>query len=514
MAVEGTTSITINLRMKKTKKERKTKQKTFSKVLTVLFYSFLGIFSFLGLFVLFYWSLRLNASIDNLIRNFYGTPLYFWPYVILTVGTLILFGVNVPLLVYRIRKYGLPKLHKHSGTGLGAIIGVFASACPVCGSTLLSLVGVAGGLTAFPLQGLELKALSFGFMILPIWLTTNELRLFSKGGKECPIPKDPSFKSHEWPILLFLIFQIFIFSAISWTMLKTDPAVARILVRSNLLNPQHNTLNTPTNPQTENKLYDEVAARVLPEEGYQSKISLGDSVTKLVEQGVIDRKKFEALYKDRGVQSQEMNKIKSSLTQPVNEPIILTRENANYYVNLLWPLGLANYMETNKKSPINGKDVGNYASTGGWDLGKEKNGGAYFNKFKIVSLTQEQEALVTKLAKNIYRPCCDNSTFFQDCNHGSALLGLLQLGAAQGLTEDELYKEALAFNSFWFPDNYIQTALYFKVVKNIEWQDVNPKEVLGKNYSTSSGWSKNVSQEIAKIPNLIPQQQGGGSCGA
>lgn len=131
----------------------------------------------------------------------------------------------------------------------------------------------------------------------------------------------------------------------------------------------------------------------------------------------------------------------------------------------------------------------------------------------IVELTDEQEALVTKIAQNTYRPCCNNSTFFQDCNHGSALLGLLQLGASQGLNEDELYREALAFNSFWFPHNYIQTALYFKIEKDTDWENVDPREILGYNYSAISSWAKNVQSQIAKIPNLLPQTKGGAGCG-
>ncbi|MBI4128084.1 MAG: hypothetical protein HY459_03365 [Parcubacteria group bacterium] len=144
-------------------------------------------------------------------------------------------------------------------------------------------------------------------------------------------------------------------------------------------------------------------------------------------------------------------------------------------------------------------------------MGKEENGGAYFNKFKIVELTPEQEALVTKIAQNAYRPCCNNSTFYQDCNHGSALLGLLQLGAAQGLTEDELYREALAFNSFWFPQNFIQTALYFKAVKNVDWEDVDLKVVMGKVYSSASGAGL-VVQKVNEL-GLVPQQKGGVGCG-
>lgn len=214
------------------------------KFLTALFYSLIGVVSFLGLFLLFYWSLRLNASIDNLIRNFYGVPLYFWPYVILTVGTLVLFGINVPLIVYRWRKYGFPKLSKQAGGGLGAIIGVFASACPVCGSTLLSAIGIAGGLTIFPLQGLELKALSFGLMLVPFWLTTNELKLFGRGGKKCPIPKDPSFKTSEWSLFVLLALLTAIFVSTAWNMLKTDPVVARLISQGEIINLNDNKFNT------------------------------------------------------------------------------------------------------------------------------------------------------------------------------------------------------------------------------------------------------------------------------
>jgi hypothetical protein len=293
-------------------------------------------------------------------------------------------------------------------------------------------------------------------------------------------------------------------------MLKTEPIIAKVLSQNTILNLSNNTLDSANISTTGSKLFDEAVAAVLPEEGFQSKIALGDSVEKLVQNGVIDRDKFLAIYENRGSLPAELEDV---LDTPSDTPILLTKGNANYYVNLMWPIGLANYMSTNKESPVAGKSLFNFASTGGWNLGKEKNGGAYFNKFQIVALTPEQEALVTKIAQNTYRPCCNNSTFYQDCNHGSALLGLLQLGASQGLSEDELYREALAFNSFWFPDNYIQTALYFKAVKNIDWGEVDPKVVMGKDFSSGSG-NAAVQAEVAKIPGLVPQQKGGASCGA
>ncbi|OHA13626.1 MAG: hypothetical protein A3G49_05835 [Candidatus Sungbacteria bacterium RIFCSPLOWO2_12_FULL_41_11] len=92
-------------------------------------------------------------------------------------------------------------------------------------------------------------------------------------------------------------------------------------------------------------------------------------------------------------------------------------------------------------------------------------------------------------------------------------MGLLELGASQGLTEDELYREALAFNSFWFPQNYIQTAVYFKAVKNIDWEKVDPKIVMGKDFSSSSGWRKNVGEKLANL-GLVPKAKAGGAgCG-
>jgi hypothetical protein len=105
------------------------------------------------------------------------------------------------------------------------------------------------------------------------------------------------------------------------------------------------------------------------------------------------------------------------------------------------------------------ENVNNLCGNRRMDARKSDEGGDYYNQFEILALTPEQDELVKRVAKNIYRPCCGNSTACRDCNHGAAMLGLLQLGAAQGLSEEELYDEALAFNSFWFPDNYQKMAL-------------------------------------------------------
>lgn len=474
---------------------------------TLIFYFLIGAASSLALSLVFYWSLSLNSNIERLIANTASTPLYFWPYVLLTLGTIVLFGISVPLLIHRWRKFGPPKIKGQAGAGFGAFVGVLASACPVCGSAILAALGIAGGLAIFPLQGLELKALSFGLMILPVWIITKELKSGKCDGKYCKISKNVSLKEKERPWLILAGISVVVLGFVAWSVIGSDPVFAKW--NNQIINPGDNRLISANIAGTGDQIFDETVAKVLPEDGFQSKIALGDSIVKLVENGVIDKEKFGAIYRDGGGLPTEL---KDVLTRPSNKPILLTRENANYYVNLLWPLGLANYMKSNKESPVNGDSLFNFASTGGWNLGKEENGGAYFNKFEIVTLTPEQEALVTKVAQNTYRPCCNNPTFFQDCNHGSALLGLLQLGASQGLSEDELYREALAFNSFWFPHNYVQTALYFKAVKNVSWSDVDPKLVMGGDYSSISGWYENVNKKVTEL-GILKQTQGGGSCG-
>ena len=90
---------------------------------------------------------------------------------------------------------------------------------------------------------------------------------------------------------------------------------------------------------------------------------------------------------------------------------------------------------------------------------------------------------------------------------------VLQLGAAQGLTEEQLYKEAVAFNSFWFSSYYIGTALYFKAVRKTEWYDVDAKMIMAADFSSGGQWQQNVLLPLQKFPDLFPPPEGGAKCG-
>lgn len=186
----------------------------------------LGIVSSLALSIVLYWALLLNSNITSFINNTKTEPVYLTIYALLTLGIIVLFGINVPLLVHRIRKYGFPRLRNQAGTGAGALVGIAASSCPICGSLLLSAIGVTGGLAAFPLQGLELKGLSFGLMAFPVWLTLRDIKnpQCDENGV-CPAPKNTSLKPKDYPWLVGLLVATIFLGAIGWRMLKSDPIV-------------------------------------------------------------------------------------------------------------------------------------------------------------------------------------------------------------------------------------------------------------------------------------------------
>ncbi len=89
--------------------------------------------------------------------------LYAATYWITTVVTIIFFGILSALLVWLWRHSKFSK--RAAGTGVfGGVAGALGAACPVCGAFLLSLLGVVGGVSAFPLQGLEFKFLSLALL--------------------------------------------------------------------------------------------------------------------------------------------------------------------------------------------------------------------------------------------------------------------------------------------------------------------------------------------------------------
>lgn len=240
--------------------------------------------------------------------------------------------------------------------------------------------------------------------------------------------------------------------------------------------------------------------------GVELPVKWGDLGVQMTETGVIDKTKFENLYSQRGGLKEADRKL---LADSNNGNLIINSENSGIILNLLWAFGLGNKNPILEDGPMMDPrygGAGNFASTGGWILARG-NAMDHYSMHAFVTLTPEQQALVERVAKNIFRPCCNNSTYFPDCNHGMAMLGLLELMASQGVSETDIYKVALQVNTLWFPGQHeaIKTLI---TSQGVDWNTVDPKKILGAEYSSSSGMQKVMSQ-------IKPQEQkGGGGCGA
>ena len=247
----------------------------------------------------------------------------------------------------------------------------------------------------------------------------------------------------------------------------------------------------------------DVTGQVTPKAGMSTAIAFQGAIQRLIAGGAIDPRKFRARAGELPAWVERL------LRAPSDDPIVFNQETAPYLLDLLWPIGLSNKAAFNEKSPIYTVRLPSFASTGGWTLGQEPNGYVYFNKIEVMRMTAEQQAMVLDVAATTFRPCCDNSTFFQDCNHGSALLGLLELAAARGATAERLYAIALTANSYWFPDNYAGTARYFWHFHRKSWREVDPRLILSAAFSSLSGWETNISDRLLRANVRVPGNSNG-----
>lgn len=249
-----------------------------------------------------------------------------------------------------------------------------------------------------------------------------------------------------------------------------------------------------------------------PPEGYAVPASFGDVGPRLVAAGGIDLVKFVALYKQQNRPlSEEQMKI---LQKGSPDKIIFTPQNAYFLLNFFWAVGLTNQNEILTSGPmVSGgiEKVGGFASTGGWSLGAEKATNLY-SSTKLVSLTDEQQARLLEVASAVYRPCCDNPTHFPDCNHGMAMLGLLELMASQNASTDEMFEAAKYVNAFWYPQQILEIATMYKSANKLDFADVDAREVVSYKYSSASGFQA-VHQWLTQNGLLEQAPGSSGSCG-
>ena len=251
----------------------------------------------------------------------------------------------------------------------------------------------------------------------------------------------------------------------------------------------------------------QATADVLPVGGYKTSLKWGEIGKKLTEAGAVDKNKYQESFKSEADGGLELD----ILDGDTGKFIEINENNSRFVVNTLWALGLVNKSKVLDEGPMKtgGTDPANFASTAGWTLGSKPAMELYSSQ-ELIPLTPAQQETVRKIAENVFRPCCGNSTAFPDCNHGMAALAYIELAVANGLPEKQIYKDLLGLNSFWFPSTYVEMAVYFKKDKNTEWKNVDPKTALSNDYSSAQGAAK-INKAIENVPGIKSR---GGSCGA
>ena len=251
--------------------------------------------------------------------------------------------------------------------------------------------------------------------------------------------------------------------------------------------------------------------QINPTDGYALSVSYGDLGPRMLEGGVFDAQAFAAIYEDSGnpLSEEQIQILKSGS----DEEIVIHAQNAHFLLNFFWAVGLANNNSILSNGPMVQRSDGQverFASTGGWSLATKPVTEIY-SSMNLIPLTAEQQKLVEEVAGAVYRPCCDNHTLFPDCNHGMAMLGILELMAANGASADEMFEAAKYINAYWFPQQTLETAMYLQITESIDFASAEARLVVSDQFSSASGAAR-VHQEL-QAKGVLPQSPNqGGSC--
>lgn len=212
-------------------------------------------------------------------------------------------------------------------------------------------------------------------------------------------------------------------------------------------------------------------------------IKLGEIGPRLVELGVTDPALMRRAARARGQDPSEVDQL--FFGDPA-AALVVTPTNALSVQDLFWGWGLANRNElllTGRMAQDG--DPARFASVGGWTPARGR-AIDHYAKHRLVTLTAEQQRVFARVARGVYRPCCDNPADFPDCNHGMAMFGVLQILASRGATASDLYRTALHLNTLWFPEQYGLLKRYMRA----RGLAVGPDIVLAAGFSSASGFAR------------------------
>lgn len=152
------------------------KLQLISNVLTTKKYAAIGIISGTGLGIIYYF-LTMSVLPSHLNTTMEIMPYYILTSVGLTIGISALAGINFAMMAFKIKRMKMMNSVKtNSSAVLGGAFAAFTPGCPACTAPLAVILGAIGGLSLFPMQGLELKFISVGVLIFSIWWIARGLQ--------------------------------------------------------------------------------------------------------------------------------------------------------------------------------------------------------------------------------------------------------------------------------------------------------------------------------------------------
>jgi len=250
-----------------------------------------------------------------------------------------------------------------------------------------------------------------------------------------------------------------------------------------------------------------IVTEVLPQQGFVLPAKWGDSVKRLVDSGALNISFLNSSASQAGQPLTADQK--AILNGTSNESITINANDTVFLLLALWSLGINNNNTIITKGPI--MSYGNpdeFASTGGYG----PVGTLHIGGLDILRLNASEQAIANYTAMNSYRPCCNNPTGFPDCNHGAAALGLIELMASQGANSTAIFNALKEFNSFEFPQQYLDVAVYLQETGS-SFNSVPASLIMSANMSSASAAGR-IQSYISRHGANQQQADGGGACGA
>ena len=144
-------------------------------------YARIGIISGVGLGILYYFlTMSMLPAHFNAATDF--APFYLFTSIGLTIVISTLAGINFAMMAFKMnqmKKMNSVKpnsIKKNSSALFGGVFAAFTPGCPACTAPLAVILGAVGGLSLFPMQGLELKFISVGVLFFSIYWITRGLQ--------------------------------------------------------------------------------------------------------------------------------------------------------------------------------------------------------------------------------------------------------------------------------------------------------------------------------------------------